>query len=216
MTADIEIPYIENDFDVCDFQNKSWRELVTVKRYWSGTIAPEGRWFRAALLWSNNFLYVRHRASISEPLIIDQNPVLDKKTNGLWNRDVFEIFIAPNPKQKDHYFEFEVAPTGEWIDLEIKHLLDKRKTNFEYESRYEVAARFDEIVETTMKIPWAAFGKKASVGEHWYGNIMRAMGRKESRGYLAWRATETDVPNFHVPARFGKFIFVANEGHKED
>ena len=38
---------------------------------------------------------------------------------GLWDRDVCEIFIAPDEHVIERYFEFEAAPTGEWLDVAI-------------------------------------------------------------------------------------------------
>ena len=42
----------------------------------------------------------------------------------LWDRDVVEIFLNPQPEHMQHYYEFEVAPNNLWIDLEID--LDKK------------------------------------------------------------------------------------------
>ena len=37
----------------------------------------------------------------------------------LWDKDVVEVFINPFPGQINTYFEFEVAPNNQWIDLAI-------------------------------------------------------------------------------------------------
>jgi len=37
----------------------------------------------------------------------------------LWNKDVAEVFLNPQPERLWHYYEFEVAPNNQWIDLEI-------------------------------------------------------------------------------------------------
>src|SRR6266446_699052 len=44
----------------------------------------------------------------------------------LWDRDVAEVFLNPQPERVNHYYEFEVAPNNQWIDLEI----DKNKNPF--------------------------------------------------------------------------------------
>jgi hypothetical protein len=44
-------------------------------------------------------------------------------------------------------------------------------------------------------------------GDVWRVNFYRVEGRTEPRFHSAWQATKTDVPNFHVPARFGKLCF---------
>ena len=37
----------------------------------------------------------------------------------LWDRDVVEFFLGDDWKDIKHYREFEVAPTGDWVDLAI-------------------------------------------------------------------------------------------------
>jgi alpha-galactosidase len=58
-----------------------------------------------------------------------------------------------------------------------------------------------------MQIPWEAFSRKPQPGDVWLGNIFRCVGESENRGYLAWRPTMTERPNFHVPEAFGQFVF---------
>jgi hypothetical protein len=58
-----------------------------------------------------------------------------------------------------------------------------------------------------MKVPWTAFGKKPESGDVWLGNLFRQVGSGETRGYLAWSPTMTRTPNFHVPEKFGEFVF---------
>jgi hypothetical protein len=58
-----------------------------------------------------------------------------------------------------------------------------------------------------IKIPWAAFDRKPTAGDVWVGNIFRQVGFGETRGYLAWSPTMTPEPQFHVPEKFGEFVF---------
>ena len=37
----------------------------------------------------------------------------------LWDRDVAEAFLQPDPSRERFYREFEVSPNGMWIDLDI-------------------------------------------------------------------------------------------------
>src|SRR5436309_5537727 len=37
----------------------------------------------------------------------------------LWDRDVAEVLLNPQPERVNHYYEFEVAPNNQWTDLEI-------------------------------------------------------------------------------------------------
>ena len=211
MTNKIKIHHIEKDFSIDEFNNEFWTTAkdVSVEKYWSGKIAPNGRHFKAKLLWSDTALYVRFEANQAEPLIINKNPNLTEKTDKLWNNDVCEIFIAPNPKEFRKYFEFEVAPTGEWIDLAVHQMPHKRETYSEYNSGMQTAAKIeDNKVWMAFKVEWKAFGKTPKVGDIWKGNIFRCIGNGETRGYLSWQGTNTKTPNFHVPEKFGEFKFV--------
>ena len=106
-------------------------------------------------------------------------------------------------------FEFEVAPTGEWIDLAIDYTGPERKTNWDFRSGMTSAARMEkEKVVMAIKIPWTAFGAAPKPGDVWLGNLFRCVGKDPGRGYLAWRPTMTERANFHVPEKFGEFVFV--------
>ena len=123
-----EIKYISEDFPISELDNGLWKKAKSIKtkHYWSGEKAPKGRRFKTKLLWSDTALYVRFEANQKEPLVVSDTPNLESKTRGLWDRDVCEIFLAPNAKEFRKYFEFEVAPTGEWIDLGIYQKPDER------------------------------------------------------------------------------------------
>lgn len=210
MTVKTKIAYIETDFSVPEFDNKSWlqAEAVTIDKYWSGEIAPSGRHFKAQLLWSDSALYVRFEANQQEPLIVSETPNLDTKTHGLWDRDVCEIFVAPDKNDFRKYFEFEIAPNGEWIDLEIHQKPNDRVSNLDYDSQMQTAVKIEQDkILMAIKIEWQAFGKTPQPGDVWRGNLLRCIGSGENRGYLAWSPTETETPNFHVPEKFGAFEF---------
>lgn len=206
----IKIAHI-TDFDIADLSNAAWNaaEKTTIDKYWSGADAPVGRHFRVGLLWSESGLYVLFEAYQTEPLVLNEKPDISRKTHKLWEHDVCEIFIAPDKDEPRRYLEFEVAPTGEWLDL----IVDWRKSeprDWGLRSGMETAASVEEeLVTMAIKIPWSAFGQAPKIGEVWLGNIFRQVGFGETRGYLTWQPTMTLDPQFHVPDRFGEFIFVA-------
>ncbi len=209
--AKIKIFRTEEDFPISELDSDNWQRasVIEINKYWSGEKARVGRHAKARLLWSDSALYVRFEANQTEPLVISKTPNLKTKTNGLWDRDVCEIFVAPNPKNLNKYFEFEVAPNGEWIDLEIHRLSDKRKTDSDYNSGMESAAKIEiGKVLMAMKIEWKAFSKTPKVTDIWKGNLFRCVGSGETRGYLVWSPTDTKMPDFHVPEVFGEFEFV--------
>ncbi len=206
-----KITYIKDDFSVRELDHINWKkaEKVKVTKYWSGEDAPNGRHFSAKLLWSDSAVYVRFEANQNEALIISETPNLATKTKGLWDRDVCEIFFAPKREDFRKYFEFEIAPNGEWIDLGIYQKPDERITDWDYSSGMKSAARIakDKIL-MAIKIEWKAFNKMPKTGDVWRGNIFRCVGEGKTRGYLAWSPTLTNSPNFHVPEKFGEFEFV--------
>ncbi|NNF00179.1 MAG: carbohydrate-binding family 9-like protein [Pyrinomonadaceae bacterium] len=207
----LRINFTERDFAISDFENRIWRNAnsVAINKYWSGELAAPERHSAARLLWSESFLYVRFDAVQKEPLIVNESPDLTEKADRLWERDVCELFIAPNRNSREEYFEFEVAPTGEWVDLKIQQTSGQRETDLKYHSGMETGALIDnESITMAMKIKWEAFECSPKAGERWLGNLFRIVGKDETRGYLAWRPTETEQPNFHVPEKFGDFEFL--------
>ena len=210
-SAKISIKHIQADFPTSDLDNDVWADaaLTLVDKYWSGLTAPGGRYFTAKMLWSETALYVHFEALQSEPLIVNSSPVLNSKTIDLWDRDVCEIFIAPDKTVRNKYFEFEIAPTGEWIDLGINITPKKRLTDLEYKSGMTSAVSIEkDKVVMAIKIPFKSLGRVPKVGDIWLGNIFRCVGKSPTRGYLSWQATNTRKPNFHVPSKFGEFEFV--------
>jgi alpha-galactosidase len=176
--------------------------------YWSGEAAPPERGAEARLLWSEKALCVRFICRQAEPLVISSSPQTTRKTPGLWERDVCEIFIAPCASEPEHYYEFEAAPTGEWIDLEIRWKQEGRETDWHYRSGMTASARVEESrIIIVMRLPWEAFGHKPRAGELWRANLFRCIGSGADRGFLAWQPTRTPQPNFHVPQAFGWLRF---------
>ena len=130
----------------------------------------------------------------------------------LWNRDVVEVFLNPQPDRVNHYYEFEVAPNNQWIDLEI----DKDKTPFNdasWDSHFDHAIHVDSkrrVWTTEMRIPVSSM-KVDSIhsGAQWRVNFFRAAGHgdDQQRKFLAWSIIP-DGKTFHVPTRFGILAFV--------
>lgn len=211
MSNRIKIAHTKSDFPIEKLDDTAWDAAseVEVRNYWFGAPAPPERQFTVRLLWSDTALYVRFEANQVEPLVVSEKPDITAKTNCLWNRDVCEIFIAPDKNKRNKYFEFEIAPTGEWIDLCIEVTPKRRLTDLDYESGMTSAARIDkDKVVMAIKIEWKAFGKTPRSKDIWLGNIFRCVGKNLARGYLSWQATETKKPNFHVPSKFGEFEFL--------
>ncbi len=207
----VKIRRVEKDFPIVELDSETWNsaEEISIEKYWSGETAPVGRHANTKLLWSETALYIRFEANQTEPLIISEKPNLKTKTRELWNRDVCEIFVAPDKNEPQKYFEFEIAPTGEWIDLRICKLPNgERKTDFDYDSGMKSAAKIEkDKILLAVKVEWEALGKTPKTNDVWRGNLFRCVGSGDTRGYLAWQPTKTEKPNFHVPKAFGEFKF---------
>jgi hypothetical protein len=208
----IEAQRVNAPFAVSDLDHAAWHDApeVHLRRYWSGKAARPGRHAEARLLWSNEALMVRFVCRQAEMLIVNDAPQLNDKTLGLWDRDVCELFVAPDTCAPEKYFEFEAAPTGEWVDLALQRTASGRETDWQYRSGMSAAARINEgFVTIAMSVPWSAFGcENAPAAETlWRANLFRCVGAGSSRGYLAWRPTYTPQPSFHVPEAFGWLCF---------
>jgi len=127
---------------------------------------------------------------------------------GLWDRDVCEIFIAPDPTVVERYVEFEAAPTGEWLDVAIHWTRERRESDWEFNSHMTTAAKIEKNrVTIAMRIPWNHWIHEPQAGERWRVNLFRCVGSDPGRGYVAWQPTRTPEPNFHVPQVFGWLVF---------
>lgn len=222
MTADdkaiIDVSHVTSDLSVSDFDNSAWNQAqpAQIDHYWSGELAPSGRHADARLLWSNKALHLRFVCHQAEPLIINDKPQFSQKTTHLWDRDVCEIFIAPDPNVVERYLEFEAAPTGEWLDVAIHWTPEKREADWSFHSGMAAAglttitksnSREFKVVWIGMRIPWNHWIHEPQKGERWRANLFRCVGKDPTRGYLAWQPTKTPQPNFHVPQAFGWLVF---------
>src|SRR5205823_15090008 len=65
----------------------------------------------------------------------------DQPRNKLWDRDVVEFFLGSDWNEIRKYREFEIAPTGDWIDLAID--LSRKSYDRNWRSGWKTAARID-------------------------------------------------------------------------
>jgi Carbohydrate family 9 binding domain-like len=206
----IVAPYTNRPISESDFDNEIWQDCqpITINHYWSGEPAMLSRHAEARICRSSEALNVRFVCRQQEPLVVADNPRTDRKTLGLWDRDVCEIFLAPDPTDPSRYFEFEAAPNGEWIDLGIIITPTGRETDWDFASGFTTAARLanDQFL-IGMRIPWSDAIPKPKSGEVWRVNLFRCVGPESPERYLAWQPTKTEEPNFHVPEVFGTLRF---------
>jgi hypothetical protein len=207
----IEVPHQNVSLTVADIDHEVWSftRPIAITQYWSGAPAPPIRHAEARVVWTNDSLITRFQCRQAEPLVVSNNPQVLQKTLGLWDRDVCEVFIAPNPKQLFRYYEFEAAPTGEWVDLAIEATPEGRDTDWDYHSGMTTAALVaSDLVTVMIRVPFSRHIPKPERGDEWRVNLCRCVGIAPNRGYLAWQPTRTPIPNFHVPEAFGRMRFV--------
>lgn len=166
---------------------------------------------RVAALWSTGSVYFAFFCRYVTLNTYHDEDVTKERWE-LWNRDVVEVFVNPQPGRLNHYFEFEVAPNNQWIDLEINK--DKNPFNdASWDSHFQHATRVDAVRHEwtcEMRIPIASLGVAAvSPGDTWRVNLFRAdgPGSEAERRVLAW-STISQGTTFHVPSRFGLLRFV--------
>jgi hypothetical protein len=206
----IQAPHIASDIAVANFNNPAWdsADAIQIDHYWSGETAPRSRHAEARLLWSSKALHIRYVCQQAEPLVVSDKPQTEQKTMGLWDRDVCEIFIAPDPHIVEKYLEFEVAPTGEWLDVAIDLTSGTRESDWKFNSHMTTAAKIEkDRVTMAMRIPWNHWIHQPQQGERWRVNLFRCVGKDPQRGYLSWQPTRTPEPLFHVPKVFGWLVF---------
>jgi hypothetical protein len=210
--------YVERPLSADDFDNDGWQkcEPVMIAHEWSGKPAPVERHAEVRICWSDEALHVRFVGKQHEPLVVSEEPKTERKTLGLWDRDVCEIFVAPNPEDPSRYFEFEASPAGEWVDLGLVIASEGRLTDWDYASGMRVAAEIEETrIKVGINIPWSASIPKPNLNDMWLVNLFRCVGPEAPDRYLAWRPTYTPEPNFHVPEAFGKLYFRGSRSRPE-
>src|SRR5436190_19644622 len=104
----IEARHSAIDLNAADLKSAEWNNAqdVQIDRYWSAEPAPVGRHAEARILWSTKALHVRFVCHQAESLVVSEKAQNLTKTMGLWDRDVCEIFIAPDLHVVERYLEF--------------------------------------------------------------------------------------------------------------
>lgn len=208
----IKAPFFSKSLPVQALHDREWDLVprIAIRQHWSGEPAPATRHADAQVCWNDEALNVRFVCMQSEPLIVVADPATHQKTLRLWERDVCEIFLAPEPHNPFCYFEFEAAPTGEWLDLGIVITESGRETMWDYNSGMTTAAEIiGERLTIGMRIPWSESIRKPKAGDKWRANVFRCVGPESESRYLAWQPTKTREPNFHVPEAFGWLLFMS-------
>ncbi len=161
--------------------------------------------------WTDSDLYVLFICPYRK-LNLFLPPNNDGPRNKLWDRDVVEMFLGYDWERITHYREFEIAPTGDWIDLAID--LEKKSYDRNWRSGWKTAARIDEqarVWYAAARIPLSSVSPETvKAGTRWRINLYRieGLGPDSKRHFLCWQPTcvLNRDPN-HVPENFGTMTF---------
>jgi hypothetical protein len=161
--------------------------------------------------WNPTSLFVVFSAGGSWKI---QNPVVilppeTRRTPGLWElSDVVEVFIGLDSRRTGRYAEFEVAPDGRWIALDVStdsagmHGDQEWKTGFRCAVSRQPSQR---VWKAALEIPWQDLGAAHTAGG-WQGNFYRSIPATHAGELLAWSPTGTGPHCFHRPERFGDLV----------
>ena len=144
-TASLSIPYVNGEppLDI-DPTSVTWKTTGTARivkdcsrRVDYPDLNTEARGF-----WTDSALYLRfacpYRSLNRFPLAAD-----GADRDKLWDRDVVEFFLGSDWNEIRRYREFEIAPTGDWIDLAID--LSRKSYDRNWRSGWKTSARIDEM-----------------------------------------------------------------------
>jgi hypothetical protein len=198
-----------------DLSKDVWKDVPTVSydvEVRANKAFPDSE-TQVASVWTPDYLYLGYRCKYRALNVFDGEDI-SKERFGLWYRDTAEAFINPQPERITHYYEFEVAPNNQWVDLEID-LTKKPFGNVHWDSNFEHATKVDpehQVWTAEMKIPVKSMGvAELRPGDSWRLNLYRldGVGDDPQRRFLSWSPLpEGTNRSFHQPASFGIIKFV--------
>jgi alpha-galactosidase len=177
---------------------------ISFVRDWRGENSGGNRETTVRALWSERMLYLRFDCRHHEIFVYSDSDPSGRRDH-LWDRDVVEAFLQPDPSREHFYKEFEIAPNGMWIDLDIFP-----SGMSDLQSGLHRSVFIDEkmrLWSAELAIPIKALTASFDPSVPWRANFYRIEGPAEPRSYLAWQPTKTPEPNFHVPSAFGRLRF---------
>jgi alpha-galactosidase len=176
---------------------------------WQARNKDPARQTEVRALWTPATLYLRFVCRYRELFVFEDSEPAGRRDH-LWDRDVAEAFLQPDPARPRHYKEFEVSPNGMWIDLDILPRDLAPGGPKDLRSGLHRSVWLDPDHRTwaaELAIPMKALTPHFESAAVWRANFFRVEGKQEPRFYSAWQPTNTPRPNFHVPEAFGKLRF---------
>jgi len=161
--------------------------------------------------WTDKYLYMIAVCPY-EKCHLRPNPVTNVETHQLWEHDVLEVYIGTNFKDITKYYELQISPQGEYLDMKIDQTKKVIAMGDErlWESGWQVKARHDrarKIWYCEFRIPLASIDSRpVKLGNEFRINLYRLQGPHGKglppRDFLAWQPTGRRQP--HLPIHFGR------------
>jgi len=212
--SEIVATHIDHEItvNVSHFAPPEWERAqpVVFSSDWQGKNPDPARQTEVRILWSQETLYLRFECRYRELYVFE-----DSEPNGrrdhLWDRDVAEAFLQPDPSRPPFYREFEISPNGMWVDLDI---FPGGRADLKSGLQRSAAVSAESHIWTAeLAIPMKALTDQFDSSKTWRANFYRIEGAREPRAYLAWQPTRTATPNFHVPGAFASLRFAGAPKH---
>jgi hypothetical protein len=167
-----------------------------------------------ASIWTKDHIYFAYRAHYTA-LNTYEGEDAAKERWKLWERDVVEVFLNPRPKHMRQYYEFEVAPNNQWLDLTVNLDDGKDFPHPDWDSGWDHATRVDgkaKIWSCEFRIPLSSMNVSGiKPGEVWRLNFYRMDGKEEGdnkRHFMGWSPISPPHFGYHTPQYFGMIRFV--------
>jgi hypothetical protein len=206
LTADPESPF--------------WKDIpgiVIDRRIDSGEPAPAALRTDVRSRWTDKFLYIMAVCPY-EHANLRPDPVTNVETHRLWEHDVLEVYIGANFADITKYFELQVSPQGEYLDMKIDQTVAQIGVGDErlFQSGWEVKSRHEadkKVWYGEFRIPLAAIDPRpVQLGNEFRINVYRLQGPHPEpparRDFIAWQPTGEYHP--HRPLKFGRLKLVGS------
>lgn len=178
---------------------------------WQGANGDPQRETEVRILWTPETLFLRFDAKYRVITVFPDGDT-DGRRDHLWDRDVCEAFLQPDALQLRKYKEFEVAPNGMFIDLDIDAGAGSGRDLKSGLRRRVDVDKAGKTWRAVLALPMKSIVDRFDPKVVWRANFYRVEGTEEPRFYSAWQPTRTEKPAFHVPEAFGKLLFAESAG----
>ncbi len=176
--------------------------VLTFATDWAGRTTTTATKVRA--LWMPTGLYLLFELEGYAPFTDQARPIEAERID-LYEENCVELFVTPDPANRDRYFEIELGPFGHFFDVAVDRNAKPRANN-EWSAKLTIGTTRSDgraIIEVAIEAPeiLAALKGSATLPIGLY-----RMEGKAPRQYLAAFPTRTPKPSFHVPTAFGTLV----------